>query len=431
VADLTVPLARAPVSGRFEVPPSKSIHQRALALAALSGAETEIVAPGRLPGDVVVLARALSAMAGREVPAVGGVPGSWGEEGLGSHRRSLRLDLAANGTGARLSIALAALRPAGARTLVTGTPRLRARPQRPLLAALERLGANAHRKSTGAVRVVARPLSTRPVAIDATLSSQHASALLLVAPRIGGLDLRLVGPPVSRAYLALTVESLEDFGIAVHADAERIVVEPGAPRAARVVVVEPDASSAAVWWAAAAISGGDVVVAGLPASTSQPDAALLPVLERMGARVGRTEAGEARVRGPRCRLLGAGDVDLRDAPDLAPLVAALAAGAEGETRVVGAPHLAHKESDRIATCVAAVRAVGGDASEAEGGFVVHGRPLRGGRVRVAGDHRLALAFGVLGLAAEGVVLAGAEAVEKSWPGFAGDLHAAAADGSGR
>ena len=123
------------------------------------------------------------------------------------------------------------------------------------------------------------------------------------------------------------------------------------------------------------------------------------------------------------------DLNLRDRPDLAPLVAALAAGADGVTRVVNAPHLADKESDRIATAVAAVTAVGGDARPAPDGFVVTGRTLRGGPVAVAGDHRIALGFGVLGLAVPGITLGGVEAVAKSYPGFPAVL-AAVAGGAG-
>jgi 3-phosphoshikimate 1-carboxyvinyltransferase len=215
------------------------------------------------------------------------------------------------------------------------------------------------------VRVLAGPWARHEVALPAGVSSQFASALLLAAPRAGGLVLRLVGEAVSDAYLRLTTATMARFGVPVAEEGATWRVAPGAPRATRLVV-EADASSAAVWWAAAA---------------------------------------------------RAGDVDLRATPDLAPLVAALAADAVGETRIVRTPHLRWKESDRIATLVEAVRSVGGDAEERDDGLVVRGRPLTGGRVVVRGDHRIALAFGVLGLAVPGVALEGAEAVEKSYPGF--------------
>jgi 3-phosphoshikimate 1-carboxyvinyltransferase len=274
------------------------------------------------------------------------------------------------------------------------------------------------------VRVRAGPWRRRDVALRADVSSQFATALLLAAPRAGGLRLELVGPVVSDGYLELTAAALEAFRVPLTRDAGRWVVEGGAPVAAPLAV-EADASSAAAWWAAAARTGGRVVVEGVPCATKQPDAALLGLLERMGARVAATPEGEVEVTGPGGPLRALGEVDLRGCPDLAPLVAALAADAEGETLVVGAPHLRWKESDRVASVVAAVRAVGGEAEPREDGFLVRGRPLSGGRVLVEGDHRIALAFGALGLWVEGVVLEGAQAVAKSYPHFLDALTGAA------
>jgi 3-phosphoshikimate 1-carboxyvinyltransferase len=279
------------------------------------------------------------------------------------------------------------------------------------------------------VRVIACPWTRHAVALPSGLSSQYASALLLCAARAGGVDLTLVGDTVSDGYLGLTCAVLERFGVPVARDGPSLRVAPGAPRATRFVV-EADASSAAPWWAAAALTGGTAVVEGVPWGTCQPDAALLSVLERMGASVQPTPDGWVRVDGPGGPLRGAGDVDLRASPDLAPVVGALAAGAAGETRVVRAPHLRFKESDRVASVVAAVRAVGGDADGREDGFVVRGRPLSGGRVAVTGDHRIVLAFGVLGLVVPGVVLDGAQAVEKSYPGFLADLGRAGGEEGG-
>ena len=191
----------------------------------------------------------------------------------------------------------------------------------------------------------------------------------------------------------------------------------GSPRHATRFVDEPDASSAAVWWTIAALAGGRASVPGLPPGSIQPDAALLTILERMGARVTERN-GAAVVDGPMGPLRAAGDVDLRDAPDLAPLVAVLAARADGETRVVGAPHLRWKESDRIASIASALTAIGADVVETADGFRVRPGPPRS-RVRIdtAGDHRLALAFGALGLVEGGIVLSDAAVVAKSYPGF--------------
>ncbi len=461
-----VPPAAGPVAGRFEVPPSKSIHQRVLALAVLADGPSFIEARGAPAGDVLLFAHALSALAGREIPVLGEVGGAFADGALGAGRDSRVVHLGMNATGFRIATVLACLRPGGARTLLRGDRRLLVRPHGTLLKALRALGAHAIRRPSGSVRVIGGGLGSRGarVGLSSEASSQFATALLLGAPRAfgepathpaprafgesegpasrrapaaaTGLDLRLVGEPVSAPYLRLTVAALAAFGVPVVAgpEASRLRVPAAAPRGTRFLV-EPDASSAAVWWAAAALTGGDVVVPGLSMESAQADLALLPVLVRMGAAVDRIETGEPRVRGPGRRLDAPGEVDLRGAPDLAPLVAVLAAGARGTTRVVRAPHLRFKESDRIEAVVAAVRAVGGEAEGTEDGFVIRGRALRRGDVDVVGDHRLALAFGVLGLGVPGVSLTGAAGRDggvagKSYPGFLAALARAAGGGGG-
>ena len=419
MVDWVVPTASAPIRGTFLVPPSKSIHQRALALAVLSEGVSRIETDGDPGEDVVGLARALSALVGRDVPPRGSVEGAFGSEGLGSGRESLALEFGRNATGFRIAAALTCLRPSGARTLLRGDRRLLARPHGPLLRAIGSLGGHAIRKPSGSVRVIAGGIAGGEVSLAATRSSQFATALAIAATRWGGISIRLVGDAASIGYLDLTIESLRAFGVDASREGNAIRV-PGAPPRAANVVVEADASSAAAWWTAAALTGGAAIVPTLHADSRQPDTALLGVLSRMGASVERRPDGTVQVRGPASGLSGAGDVDLRGSPDLAPLVAALAAGAAGETRVVGAPHLRLKESDRIASVVSAVRAIGGDAEECEDGFVVRGvgaGRLTGGIVDAAGDHRLVLAFGALGLAVPGVSVRGAEAVGKSYPAF--------------
>ncbi len=407
--EVTVERARGPVGGRRRVPASKSLHQRALALSALADDPVVVDAgPEPVGEDVLRLARAL------------GTIGSWQDGALGRSRERMRLDLGLGATGFRFTTALATLRPPGARTLVTGRPALLRRPHRPLRRALTKLGAHVVRRWSGAMRVVAGGVRGGALDLCADVSSQFVSALLLVAPRIGGVSLRLLDRPVSRPYLELTIELLRRFGVEVEAsglDGSGGVVEVGsqAPRAARIAI-EADASSAVVWWALAAWTGGSVVVEGLPADSRQADVALAELLVRMGARVETTAGGEIEVTGTGA-LDAPGTIDLGDRPDLLPIVGALAATARGTTRVVGVAHARHKESDRRRTTAAAITALGGTAEPTEDGLVVRGGPLSSGVVDAAGDHRIALAFGALGAVVGGVVVRGADAVGKSLPGF--------------
>jgi 3-phosphoshikimate 1-carboxyvinyltransferase len=197
------------------------------------------------------------------------------------------------------------------------------------------------------------------------------------------------------------------------------------------VTLPPDASAAAAWWAAAALTGGEASVAGLGRASAQADAALLGILVAMGATVRDEADGRATVVGPPDGLVAPGAIDLSHAPDLLPLVGALAGAARGTTRIGGAGHARFKESDRLETVRAALVALGGRARIEGEDLLVEGGGLGGGEVAVAGDHRIAFAFGVLGLVVPGVVLRGAEAVSKSHPAFLEDLvRAAGAAGEG-
>jgi 3-phosphoshikimate 1-carboxyvinyltransferase len=182
--------------------------------------------------------------------------------------------------------------------------------------------------------------------------------------------------------------------------------------------VEPDFSSASALAVAAAVTGGDLFLEGLGFSSPQPDARIVPYLNKAGAKV-TSEDGGIRIRGGRLRGVRA---DVANCPDLAPVLGVMGALSDGETVVTGAPHLRHKESDRIASTVGLIRTLGGDATPLEDGFRVRGgKPLRGGVVSSAGDHRIAMAAGVLALAVPGVTVSGSEAVRKSYPRFFEDL----------
>ncbi len=412
----------------FTVPPSKSLHQRALALAALACAPVALqtIGPERAPGeDVASCARMMAAL------------GTWQGDALGTSRESLTLDAGESGTAFRFAIALATLRPAGARTLVRGRPVLLRRPHTRLLRALRSLGASVKRRSSGAVRVLGGGLEAgRGLTLDGSQSSQYASALLLIAPRMGGLTLTVRHATTSRAYLDLTVGVLRRFDVGVEVVGDRFSVGAAAPSAVGFTI-EPDASAAAAWWTAAALTGGEASVAGIQRGSRQPDTALWPILEAFGATLVAAEDGGLLVRGSAAGLRApASPVNLRRTPDLIFLVGVLGACAEGETVIAGVGHARGKESDRVALLVRGLRALGVAATVgAEDSIRIVGaaRPggglgLVGARLDCGGDHRAAIAFGVLGLAVPGIVLAGAEVAAKSQPGFLQDLAALAGEG---
>jgi 3-phosphoshikimate 1-carboxyvinyltransferase len=312
-------------------------------------------------------------------------------------------------TGLRILACVAALRKG--RTTLTGDPSLRARPAGPLEEPLAALGVEVRTKGgRPPVEIRGGPArgSGDPLPVDASETSQVASGLLLLGSHLpGGLRLRLGGRVVSAPYLDLTVEALRHAGVRVRRAGRMLTVLPGVPEP-RSVLVEADWSSAAYPLLAAAVRHGRVRVPGLDAGSLQADRAVLDLLGRAGARCG------ADGEGAWCEGTGKVKpfaVDLRSSPDLAPAAAALALFARGECRVTGAAHLRGKETDRIAACVDAVRALGGKARALRGGFVVRGPASVRGTVDSRGDHRIALAFGAVGARVRG-----SACVRKSWPG---------------
>jgi 3-phosphoshikimate 1-carboxyvinyltransferase len=266
----------------------------------------------------------------------------------------------------------------------------------PLVDALRELGATV--EGDALPLAVQGPLRGGTIRLSTDVSSQFATALILIVDRVKGLRVNVIGR-LSFSYVGLT------------AFVQRHFKSP--------YEVEPDFSSAAALAVAAATSRGDLFLEGISISSPQPDARIVPYLNRAGARVTEEEGG-VRIRGGQLHGLRA---DVSNCPDLAPLLGALGALAEGETVVTGAPHLVHKESDRIESTVALVRALGGEAEPLEDGFRVQGGvPLRGATVSSAGDHRIAMAAGALALSVPGVTVSASEAVRKSYPRFFEDLE---------
>jgi 3-phosphoshikimate 1-carboxyvinyltransferase len=251
-------------------------------------------------------------------------------------------------------------------------------------------------------------------------SSQFASALLLVGSSLErGLDLTIEPPAVSLPYVDVTERVVSEFGVAVRRDGLRWEVRPGG-HAGREITIEGDWSSASYLLAAAAITGGRVVVTGLSPASAQADRRLLSILRDMGCEIVVSE-GATEVRGgPRWPGF---DLDLGDAPDLVPTVAALAAFGTGGSRIRGVGHLRHKESDRLDRIAANLTAIGRPASVVDDRIEIAppSGPLHGAMIRTASDHRIAMAFAVVGLAVDDVSIDDASCVAKSWPGFWDEL----------
>jgi len=404
-----------PVDATVRVPGSKSLSNRHLVLAALASGESSL---GNLLAcdDCDRLVAALRGFGlsiredgGRTLVAGGGC-------GL---PRGARVDLGEGGTPTRFAIALATV--AAGESQVDAGKRMRERPVAEGVEILRALGGDIDFLGAGSglpVRVRGGRLRGGRVEIGRTASSQSISAALLVAPVTErGVEIVFREPPTSASYLELTVAALRAWGVEVAFDSGRRISIAPQPLAARTITIEPDASSAVFPAAAAVLAGGRVRIPGLPLDSRQPDLGFLRLLRNHGATVADDgEGGLVVASGGGVRSMRA---DLAEAPDAAVMAMVLAAQADGPSEFTGLETLRVKESDRIEAVVAGLRALGGAVETGRDRVRIHPLPAttRGARIDPRDDHRVAMAFAVLGLVRPGIGLDRPGCVAKSWPGF--------------
>jgi 3-phosphoshikimate 1-carboxyvinyltransferase len=417
----TISVARADgaVVADIRVPPSKSITNRALICAALVDGSSEIA--GIAPGDdtqamITCLERlgcsvAVRDVDGERVAEVVGTGGMW-------PTHPVTLDARLAGTTSRFITALAAL--GGGPFTIDGEAPLRARPMGPLHDALTALGATI--EPGGAVGhlpvTVSGPLrNADAIVMPGDVSSQFVTALMLIAPYIpGGLHLWLSTSPVSASYLDITKSVMSSFGVGdVEVSGRRVRVRTGTYEPSSVRI-EPDASSAGYPLAAAAMVGGAVCVRGLGSGSVQGDARFVGVLESMGCIV--SSGDDTVVMRRRDTPLRGIEIDMSDMSDLVPTLAVVATQAVTPTRITGVGFIRAKESDRLGDLAAELHKTGASIVVEDDGLLI--RPvdlLHGARLDTHSDHRLAMAFGLLGLVVDGIEIVDPSVVSKSWPAF--------------
>ena len=406
----SLPLADGPLKARIQVPSSKSVTHRALVAAALAEGDSEIVQPL----DARDTRATLSGLEALGIP-VSTVAGRWTVRGQGGRiAGGSRLDLEESGTSLRLLTAVAALGTAASR--IDGAARLRQRPLGELIATLRTLGARVVHEGLP-LEVGGTPFRGGEVCVDGSRSSQFVSALMLIGPYLeGGLRVRMKPPAVSLPYVELTRAVMRDFGV------ETIRLEPltwqvpaGRYRAT-TFSVEGDHSSASYFMAAPLLVGGCVRVERIDPGSAQADACFPRILERLGARV---RSGETWIEIQSDGSVPAFDLSMEHAPDLVPTVAALGLFSDGPSVIRDIAHLRLKESDRIEQLAENLRRLGRPVEVRDDRLEIGESvtELRAARIETAGDHRIAMAFALVGLRVPGLSVDNAVCVDKSNPEF--------------
>jgi 3-phosphoshikimate 1-carboxyvinyltransferase len=422
--ELEISSCGRPVDAEVRVPGSKSVTNRAFVVAALADGDSTIRnalfsedsywlmdALVRLGFEV----RADSATGTVEVRGEGGsIP--WTDVGV---------SVGNAGTAARFLPPVLSLGEGPYR--VDGVPRMRERPVADLVDAMRGLGAVVdYAGEEGRFPLIVRGggLPGGETTVEVSKSSQFLSGLLIAAPAAATpVTLNLSGELVSRPYVGITTGVMRGFGVEVSECPGRYHVEP-ARYEARDYRVEPDASAASYFFAAAALTGGRMTVPGLGEGCSQGDLRFVEVLEEMGCAV-EVGADATEVRGPeRGKRLSGVEVDMTEISDTFITLAAIAPFAATPTTISGIAHTRHQETDRVSAVASELNRLGVEVEEGEDSLCIIPRTeLKPAGIHTYGDHRMAMAFSLIGLVVEGVIILDPACVTKTFPDYFKRLEA--------
>jgi len=413
-------------SATIRVPGDKSMSHRAAMLASLTNGECLI--RNYLSGEDCLGTLRVLRQLGVEIEDRGS--GSWLVRGVSGKFRKPDDDLDCGNSGTTMRLMSGLLAAQAFRSRLTGDASLSRRPMKRIIEPLSRMGATLSTEGANGTPPLVIDGNEHLRSIEYALpvpSAQVKSAVLLAGLLAEGRT-TVVQPVKTRDH---TERMLEHFGVPVEVEGDRISVHGGILPQARNFDVPGDISSAAFWLVAAAAKPGcHLVIEKLGLNPTRTG--VIQVLQRMGARIAVTPessgdgepVGRVEVEGSNLRATNIGGQEIPNVIDEIPVLAVAATLAEGTTAIEDAGELRVKESDRLAVVSGHLQSMGADVVETPDGMVIKGgKPLHGNRLESHGDHRIAMAFAIAGLFAEGETeIVGTECVETSYPGFARQLE---------
>jgi len=400
-------ISKSEIKGKVRAPSSKSYTIRGLMCAALAKGESELIHP--LTSDDTEAALNVLSQIGVDIHQKND---SWQVKGGNFHQPATDLFCGESAATLRFMTAICSLVPGKCR-LVSG-PSLSRRPVKPLIQALRQLGVNCSCQGEVAPVVVDGGLRGGVAELPGNISSQFVSALLFISPFADkGVKIRLTTPLESKPFVLMTIDCLEKFGIKVNysKDLTEFEVSKQIYKPTRYKV-EGDWSSASYFLALGALSG-EVKIENLNPESWQGDKIILNFLKDMGAWV-KTDKNSITVRRSKLNAIRA---DLSDCIDLLPTVAVLAASADGVSELVGIERGRIKESNRVSAVREGLQKMGIKAQEERNRLIIAGSTPKGSIIDSKGDHRVAMAFSILGSVVGETVINDAECVSKTFPQF--------------
>jgi 3-phosphoshikimate 1-carboxyvinyltransferase len=414
-----------PLHATVRVPGSKSLTNRALLIASLANGTTRLT-NALFSDDSRYFAEALQTL-GFDVQ-LDEADHEMTVTGLGGKIPVNRAELFIGNAGTAARFLSAFLTLGNGEYILDGEPRMRERPIGDLVDSLTQLGAAIqplhpspfilHPSSIcPPIKVIASGLPGGKTKMAGNVSSQFLSALLMVAPYAKSpIDIEVTTDLNSKPYVDMTIAIMRDFGVEIERqEYDRFILHPSSFLPLSSYSIESDASAASYFFAAPAICGGTVRVENISRASKQGDIAFLDVLQQMGCRV---KEGDNFIEVTGTESLRGVDVDMRDISDTAQTLAAIAPFASSPTKIRGIAFIRAKETDRVHAVCTELARLGVRVEEHEDGMTIYPcDDIRPAMIQTYNDHRMAMAFSLIGLRAEGIVIENPSCVSKTFPNY--------------
>ncbi len=404
-----------PLNATVRVPGSKSLTNRALLIASLANGTTRLT-NALFSDDSCYFARALQTL-GFDVQ-LDEAHHEMTVTGLGGKIPVDKAELFIGNAGTAARFLSAFLTLGSGEYMVDGDARMRERPIGNLVDSLNRLGANLETPNNCLpIKIIASGLPGGKTKIAGNISSQFLSALVMVAPYAKSpVEIEVVTGLNSKPYVDMTIATMQDFGVEIERqDYNYFVISSSFFSPLSSYQIESDASAASYFFAAPAICGGTVRVENISRKSKQGDIAFLDILQQMGCRI---KEGDNFIEVTGAELLNGVDMDMRNISDTAQTLAALAPFASSPTRIRGIAFIRAKETDRVRAVCTELGRLGVHVEEHEDGMTIHPcGDIQPAMVQTYNDHRMAMAFSLIGLRAEGIAIENPSCVSKTFPNF--------------
>ena len=405
-----------PIDARIRVPGSKSITNRALLISAFCDGKS-LLKNVLFSDDTIAFINSLDRL-GINILIKGDTVSVRGKGGK-IPKDHASINTGSAGTAARFLTA--ALGLSDGTYMINASDQMKKRPMKPLFDALYHMGTFIEYTETEdhlPVYIGTGKNMSSEVRVGSDISTQFLSALLLSSPLVTGetgkdMLIRVEGTRGEGAYVKMTCEVMKSFGVEVKVETWGFRIPESEKYLPREYNVEPDVSAACYFYAAAAVSGGIVTVEGVKKDSIQGDIRFLDVLEQMGCIYEDTEEG-IMLKGPEGGKLSGIDVDMRDFSDQTMTLAAIAPFCSSPVTIRNVGHIRKQESDRISAICTELKKLGIETEEYEDGLKIYPGEVRPGIVETYNDHRIAMAFSLTGLMAEGIVIDDYECCSKTF-----------------